>query len=70
MPALERAIEAGRVAWVEHDGYRVVQRLRAVGMGLPFILAPDTAVSELATLEPPAFDPRPGCRSDVRSAAQ
>src|SRR5580765_4189469 len=33
MPALKRAIEDGRIAWAEHDGYRVVQRLRAAAMG-------------------------------------
>jgi glutaconate CoA-transferase subunit A len=70
MPALKRAIEAGRVAWVEHDGYRVVQRLRAAGMGLPFIPAPDADVSELATLEPPAYavDPFTGERVPVERA--
>jgi glutaconate CoA-transferase subunit A len=70
MPALKRAIEAGRVAWVEHDGYRVVQRLRAAGMGLPFIPAPDADVSELATLEPPAYavDPFTGARVPVERA--
>lgn len=70
MPALKRAIESGRVAWVEHDGYRVVQRLRAAGMGLPFIPAPDADVSELATLEPPAYavDPFTGARVPVERA--
>lgn len=70
MPALKRAIEAGRVAWVEHDGYRVVQRLRAAGMGLPFIPAPDADVSELSTLEPPAYavDPFTGERVPVERA--
>ena len=70
MPALKRAIEAGQVAWVEHDGYRVVQRLRAAAMGLPFIPAPDADVSELATLEPPAYavDPFTGARVPVERA--
>lgn len=70
MPALKRAIEAGRLAWAEHDGYRVVQRLRAAGMGLPFIPAPDADVSELATLEPPAYavDPFTGARVPVERA--
>lgn len=70
MPALKRAIEAGRVAWVEHDGYRVVQRLRAAGMGLPFIPAPDADVSELSTLDPPAYavDPFTGARVPVERA--
>ncbi|MFP2910458.1 CoA transferase subunit A [Pyxidicoccus sp. 3LFB2] len=55
MPCLKRAMEAGTVAWREHDGYRVVQRLRAASMGLPFIPAPDAEVSELAEAEPPHF---------------
>src|SRR5689334_21292812 len=29
MPCLKRAIENGTLAWAEHDGYRVVQQLRA-----------------------------------------
>ncbi len=52
MPCLKRAIEQGRIDWREHDGYRVVQRLRAASMGLPFIPAPDADVSELADAEP------------------
>src|SRR5215475_8256798 len=70
MPALKRAIEGGRLAWVEHDGYRVVQRLRAASMGLPFIPAPDADVSELSTLEPPeyAVDPFTGERVPVERA--
>ena len=70
MPALKRAIESGGVAWVEHDGYRVVQRLRAAAMGLPFIPAPDADVSEVATLEPPAYaiDPFTGARVPVERA--
>jgi glutaconate CoA-transferase subunit A len=70
MPALKRAIESGALAWVEHDGYRVVQRLRAAAMGLPFLPAPDADVSELATLEPPAYatDPFTGARVPVERA--
>ena len=70
MPALKRAIESGQLAWAEHDGYRVVQRLRAAGMGLPFIPAPDADVSELSTLEPPAYavDPFTGARVPVERA--
>ena len=70
MPALKRAIEDGRLDWVEHDGYRVVQRLRAASMGLPFIPAPDADVSELSTLEPPAYavDPFTGKRVPVEQA--
>src|SRR5262249_41756119 len=55
MPALKRAIERGEIAWAELDGYRVVQRLRAAAMGLPFLPAPDIDGSELAALDPPAF---------------
>ncbi|HSP80564.1 MAG TPA: CoA-transferase, partial [Myxococcaceae bacterium] len=51
MPCLKRAMEQGTLTWREHDGYRIVQRLRAASMGLPFIPAPDADVSELATLE-------------------
>ena len=70
MPALKRAIETGGIAWVEHDGYRVVQRLRAAAMGLPFLPAPDADVSELSTLEPPAYaiDPFTGARVPVERA--
>lgn len=62
MPCLKRAMEAGTVSWREHDGYRVVQRLRAASMGLPFIPAPDAEVSELADAEPPrmVMDPFTG----------
>jgi glutaconate CoA-transferase subunit A len=52
MPCLKRAIEQGALAWREHDGYRIVQRLRAAAMGLPFLPAPDADVSELASAEP------------------
>jgi glutaconate CoA-transferase subunit A len=70
MPAMKRAIETGRIAWVEHDGYRVVQRLRAAAMGLPFIPAPDADVSEVSTLDPPAYavDPFTGERVPVERA--
>src|SRR5215510_13078076 len=70
MPALKRAIERGQLAWAEHDGYRIVQRLRAASMGLPFIPAPDADVSELCTLEPPAYavDPFTGARVPVERA--
>ena len=70
MPAMKRAIEDGRLAWAEHDGYRVVQRLRAAGMGLPFLPAPDADVSELSTLEPPGYvtDPFTGARVPVERA--
>ncbi|HYO56846.1 CoA transferase subunit A [Archangium sp.] len=52
MPCLKRAIEQGRITWREHDGYRIVQRLRAAAMGVPFLPAPDADVSELAEAEP------------------
>jgi glutaconate CoA-transferase subunit A len=70
MPAMKRAIETGQLAWVEHDGYRVVQRLRAAAMGLPFIPAPDADVSEVAMLDPPAYaiDPFTGARVPVERA--
>jgi glutaconate CoA-transferase subunit A len=62
MPCLKRAMEAGTLTWREHDGYRVVQRLRAASMGLPFIPAPDADVSQLADAEPPriVMDPFTG----------
>jgi glutaconate CoA-transferase subunit A len=53
MPCLKRAIEERQLEWAEHDGYRIVQRLRAAAMGLPFLPAPDIEVSELAEQEPP-----------------
>ncbi|WNG39060.1 CoA transferase subunit A [Archangium violaceum] len=70
MPCLKRAIEQGRIVWREHDGYRVVQRLRAASMGLPFIPAPDADVSELADAEPPqvVVDPFTGQRVPVEPA--
>lgn len=70
MPALKRAIERGQLPWAEHDGYRIVQRLRAAAMGLPFLPAPDADVSELSTLEPPQYtiDPFTGARVPVERA--
>jgi glutaconate CoA-transferase, subunit A len=70
MPALKRAIERGDVPWAEHDGYRIVQRLRAAAMGLPFLPAPDADVSELSTLEPPTYttDPFTGAAVPVERA--
>ena len=41
LPCLRRAIEENRIDWREHDGYRLVQRLRAAGMGVPFLPVPD-----------------------------
>lgn len=70
MPCLRRAIEGGTIAWAEHDGYRVVQRLRAASMGLPFLPAPDVECSALAALDPPRFvaDPFTGERVAVEAA--
>jgi glutaconate CoA-transferase subunit A len=70
MPSLKRAIERGELAWAEHDGYRVVQRLRAAAMGLPFLPAPDADASELSTLDPPSYatDPFTGARVPVERA--
>lgn len=70
MPCLKRAIEAGTLAWREHDGYRVVQRLRAASMGIPFIPAPDADVSGLAQAEPPlkVVDPFTGQSVTVEPA--
>src|SRR6185369_17413742 len=52
------------------DGYRIVQRLRAASMGLPFIPAPDADVSEVSTLDPPAYavDPFTGLKVPVERA--
>lgn len=70
MPSLKRAIEQGSIAWAEHDGYRIVQRLRAAGMGIPFIPAPDIEKSELAAMDPPrmATDPFTGDSVPVEAA--
>lgn len=70
MPCLKRGMEQGHFEWVEHDGYRVVQRLRAAAMGLPFIPAPDSDASALAGQEPPvyALDPFTGAQVPVERA--
>ncbi len=52
MPCLKRAIEAGSIRWAEHDGYRIVQRLRAAAMGLPFIPVPGYGGNDLAERDP------------------
>ncbi len=52
MPCLKRAIEAGAIAWAEHDGYRIVQRFRAAAMGLPFLPVPDFDASAVGQLDP------------------
>jgi len=70
MPALKRAMEEGTIAWAEHDGYRVVQRLRAASMGIPFIPAPDADASALSAMDPPRYvdDPFTGERVPVECA--
>jgi glutaconate CoA-transferase, subunit A len=70
MPCLKAAIEAGTLAWAEMDGYRVVQRLRASAMGLPFLPAPDADQSDLAQADPPVFviDPFSGNSVPVERA--
>jgi len=70
MPCLKRAIEQGRLQWREHDGYRIVQRLRAASMGVPFLPAPDADVSELADADPlqTVVDPFTGQRVPVEPA--
>lgn len=70
MPCLKRAIERETLDWVEHDGYRVVQRLRAAAMGVPFLPAPDIEKSELAMKDPPKFvtDPFTGREVPIERA--
>jgi glutaconate CoA-transferase subunit A len=70
MPCLARAIVGAEIVWAEHDGYRIVQRLRAAAMGLPFIPAPDIDVSDLAALRPVHYtdDPFTGKRVPVEQA--
>jgi glutaconate CoA-transferase, subunit A len=52
MPCMKRAIEAGTIAWTEHDGYRIVQRLRAAAMGVPFLPVPDYRDTDLVRRDP------------------
>jgi glutaconate CoA-transferase subunit A len=52
MPCMKRAIESGSIAWTEHDGYRVVQRLRAAAMGVPFLPVPDYRDTDLVRRDP------------------
>jgi glutaconate CoA-transferase subunit A len=70
MPCMKRGIEKGTLQWAEHDGYRVVQRLRAAGMGLPFLPAPDADVSALAQVDPPRMvtDPFTGRQVPIEPA--
>jgi glutaconate CoA-transferase subunit A len=70
LPCLRRAMEEGRIEWREHDGYRIVQRLRAAAMGVPFLPVPDAEQSDLAALEPLGWvdDPFNGGRVPVERA--
>lgn len=70
MPCLKRAIEGGAIEWQEHDGYRIVQRLRAAAMGVPFLPVPDVDASELARCSPPrsVTDPFTGKQVPVDAA--
>jgi glutaconate CoA-transferase subunit A len=70
MPCLKRAIEAGTLDWAEHDGYRLVQSLRAAAMGLPFLPVPDFGGSALAAQNPlpTVADPFTGERVAVERA--
>lgn len=70
MPCLKRAMERGTIDWIEHDGYRLVQRLRAAGMGIPFLPAPDVERCALSALDPPRFvvDPFSGAQVAVEPA--
>jgi glutaconate CoA-transferase subunit A len=70
MPSLKRAIERGTIRWAEHDGYRLVQRLRAAEMGLPFLPVPDQEASDVGRLDPaPAvIDPFTGASVGVERA--
>jgi glutaconate CoA-transferase subunit A len=70
MPCLKRAIEAGSIDWQEHDGYRIIQRLRAAAMGVPFLPVPDFDASALARHAPlpSVTDPYTGERVPVEAA--
>lgn len=70
LPCLKRAIEHERIAWAEHDGYRIVQRLRAAAMGVPFLPVPDFGASALAHADPlpQVVDPFTGAPVHVERA--
>jgi len=70
LPSLRRAMEERRIDWREHDGYRIVQRLRAAAMGVPFLPVPDAERTELAAQEPLGWvvDPFTGERVPVERA--
>ena len=46
---LKQAIESDSILWAEHDGYWLVQRLRAAALGLPFLPVPDADGTALAS---------------------
>ena len=52
MPCMKRAIENDTISWDEHDGYRIVQRLRAAAMGVPFLPVPGYGGNDLARRDP------------------
>jgi hypothetical protein len=56
MPCLKRAIEQDAIDWIEHDGYRIVQRLRAAAMGF----ADDEQIMRLPADAPLPGEPAPG----------
>jgi glutaconate CoA-transferase subunit A len=70
MPCLKRAIEGGSIDWQEHDGYRIVQRLRAAAMGVPFLPVPDFDASAVALRSPlpSVTDPFTGEQVPVEAA--
>ncbi len=70
MPCLKRSIEAGTLEWQEHDGYRLVQRLRAAAMGVAFLPVPDSDASAVARQAPlpSVTDPFTGEEVPVDSA--
>jgi len=70
MPSIKRAIETETLRWAEHDGYRVVQRLRAAAMGLPFLPVPGYGDNDLARRDPlpKVVDPFSGSSVPVERA--
>jgi glutaconate CoA-transferase subunit A len=72
LPCLRQSMEENRIEWREHDGYRIVQRLRAGAMGIPFIPVPDAELTDIAVLEPLGWveDPFTGARVPVEQAFQ
>lgn len=70
MPCLKQAIEQMSIDWQEHDGYRIVQRLRAAAMGLPFLPVPDFGDNDVSDADPlpTVTDPFSGERVPVERA--